>query len=116
MTEQISAIITYTIFVSTVFGTVFGAVFYIPYRIEKPKKILRQLKYLSGRSSNDGCITLSVKTRNGNYIDVEYSNHVWQCDHTKVDILLVNRFSRSSLVNHCHRYLFSLYCWYPSWF
>jgi polyhydroxyalkanoate synthesis regulator phasin len=36
----------------------FGAVFYIPYRIEKPKKILRQLKYLSGRSSNSGCITV----------------------------------------------------------
>lgn len=36
--------------------------------------------------------SLSVKTRNGNYIDVEYSNHVWQCDHTKVDILLVDKF------------------------
>ncbi len=36
--------------------------------------------------------SLSVKTRNGNYLDVEYSNHVWQCDHTKVDILLVDKF------------------------
>ena len=36
--------------------------------------------------------SLSVKTRNDNYIDVEYSNHVWQCDHTKVDILLVDKF------------------------
>ena len=58
MTEPISEIITYTIFVSTIFGTVFGAVFYILYRIEKPKKILRQLKYLSGRSSNNNCITV----------------------------------------------------------
>nr|WP_216595572.1 helix-turn-helix domain-containing protein [Myxosarcina sp. GI1] len=36
--------------------------------------------------------SLSVKTRDGNYIGVEYSNHVWQCDHTKVDILLVDKF------------------------
>ena len=27
--------------------------------------------------------SLSVKTRNGFYIEVEYSNQVWQCDHTK---------------------------------
>jgi polyhydroxyalkanoate synthesis regulator phasin len=45
--------------IAGVFGTVFGVVFYLPYRIEKPKKILRQLKYLSGRSSsNNGCITV----------------------------------------------------------
>lgn len=36
--------------------------------------------------------SLSVKTRNGEYLNVEYSNHVWQCDHTKVDILLVDKF------------------------
>lgn len=36
--------------------------------------------------------SLSVKTRNGEYLNVEYSNHVWQCDHTKVDILLVDEF------------------------
>ena len=36
--------------------------------------------------------SLSVKTRNDEYLDVEYSNHVWQCDHTKVDILLVDKF------------------------
>ena len=36
--------------------------------------------------------SLSLKTRNGNYIDVEYSNHVWQCDHTPVDVLLVDKY------------------------
>ena len=43
---------------ASLFGAVFGAVFYIPYRIDKPKKILRKLKYLSNRSSTNGCITV----------------------------------------------------------
>ncbi len=34
---------------------------------------------------------LSVKTRDGKDLSVEYSNHVWQCDHTRVDLLLVDR-------------------------
>lgn len=34
---------------------------------------------------------LSVKTRTGQYLSVEYSNHVWQCDHTRVDLLLVDQ-------------------------
>jgi putative transposase len=34
---------------------------------------------------------LSVKTREGKDLTVEYSNHVWQCDHTRVDLLLVDR-------------------------
>jgi putative transposase len=34
---------------------------------------------------------LSVKTRTGEDISVEYSNHVWQCDHTLVDVLLVDK-------------------------
>lgn len=34
---------------------------------------------------------LSVKTRTGQDLSVEYSNHVWQCDHTRVDVLLVDR-------------------------
>lgn len=34
---------------------------------------------------------LSVKTREGKDLSVEYSNHVWQCDHTLVDLLLVDR-------------------------
>lgn len=33
---------------------------------------------------------LSVKTRDGKDLSVEYSNHVWQCDHTRVDLLLVD--------------------------
>lgn len=33
---------------------------------------------------------LSVKTRTGEHIAVEYSNHVWQCDHTWVDVLVVD--------------------------
>lgn len=34
---------------------------------------------------------LSVKTRTGEDISVEYSNHLWQCDHTLVDVLLVDQ-------------------------
>lgn len=47
-----------TSLVGALVGAVVGAVFYIPYRIEKPKKILRRLKYLSDRSSTNGCITV----------------------------------------------------------
>jgi hypothetical protein len=58
MIEPISEFLIDMSLIAGVFGTVFGAVFYIPYRIEKPKKILRQLKYLSQRSSTNGCITI----------------------------------------------------------
>lgn len=34
--------------------------------------------------------TLSVKTREGKDLSVEYSNHVWQCNHTLADVLLVD--------------------------
>ena len=34
---------------------------------------------------------LSLKTRDGEEITVEYSNQVWQCDHTRADILLVDQ-------------------------
>ncbi|BAQ61908.1 Tn552 transposase [Geminocystis sp. NIES-3708] len=37
---------------------------------------------------------LAVSTRSGNEINVEYSNHVWQCDHTRADILLVDQFGQ----------------------
>ncbi len=57
MIEPVTELLIDVGLVASVFGAVFGAVFYIPYRIEKPKKILRHLKYLSGRSSNNGCIT-----------------------------------------------------------
>lgn len=36
---------------------------------------------------------LSVKTRTGEDISVEYSNHLWQCDHTWVDVLVVDKDS-----------------------
>jgi putative transposase len=35
--------------------------------------------------------TLSLKTREGQDLSVDYSNHVWQCDHTRVDVLLVDQ-------------------------
>ncbi|MCP6761974.1 MAG: DDE-type integrase/transposase/recombinase [Fischerella sp. CENA71] len=34
---------------------------------------------------------LSIKTREGMEIGVEWSNQVWQCDHTKVDVLVVDQ-------------------------
>lgn len=37
---------------------------------------------------------LSVKTRDGEDLSVEYSNHVWQCDHTRVDLLLVDQHNK----------------------
>jgi putative transposase len=35
--------------------------------------------------------TLSVKTRDGKDLDIDHSNHVWQSDHTRLDIMLVDR-------------------------
>ena len=35
--------------------------------------------------------TLSVKTRDGFDLDISSSNQVWQCDHTRADILLVDK-------------------------
>ncbi|MBD2655537.1 Mu transposase C-terminal domain-containing protein [Synechocystis sp. FACHB-383] len=34
---------------------------------------------------------LSVKTRDGFDLDISYSNQVWQCDHTRADVLLVDK-------------------------
>ena len=34
---------------------------------------------------------LSIKTREGLEITVEWSNQVWQCDHTKVDVLVIDQ-------------------------
>ncbi|XGV97331.1 MAG: Mu transposase C-terminal domain-containing protein [Leptolyngbya sp. BL-A-14] len=34
---------------------------------------------------------LALKTRDGEELSVEYSNQVWQCDHTRADILLVDQ-------------------------
>lgn len=35
---------------------------------------------------------LNLKTREGLEIPIEWSNQVWQCDHTQADILLVDQF------------------------
>ena len=72
-------------------------------RDEKPphyKTVLRVLepiikhqeKAKSIRSPGWRGSTLSIKTRNGEDISIEYSNHVWQCDHTRVDVLLVDQY------------------------
>lgn len=34
---------------------------------------------------------LSLKTRDGQELVPEYSNHIWQCDHTRADVLLVDQ-------------------------
>ncbi|MDJ0713802.1 MAG: Mu transposase C-terminal domain-containing protein [Prochloraceae cyanobacterium] len=54
--------------------------------IEKKKKA-KSIRSPGWRGSQ-----LSVKTRAGQDISVEYSNHVWQCDHTRVDVLLVDKY------------------------
>ena len=35
--------------------------------------------------------TIKLRTREGIEIDIDYSNQVWQCDHTPADILVVDR-------------------------
>ncbi|MBN3922680.1 MAG: Mu transposase C-terminal domain-containing protein [Nostoc sp. NMS4] len=37
---------------------------------------------------------LSVKTRDGKDLQIEHSNQVWQCDHTPVDVLLVDQHGK----------------------
>ncbi|MEH1892178.1 MAG: DDE-type integrase/transposase/recombinase [Nostoc sp.] len=37
---------------------------------------------------------LSIKTRDGKDLQIEYSNQVWQCDHTLVDVLLVDQHGK----------------------
>jgi putative transposase len=34
----------------------------------------------------------SVKTRDGEDLEYKHSNHIWQCDHTRVDLLLVDQY------------------------
>lgn len=60
------------------------------YRILQPI-IERQEQQASVRSRGWRGSRLSVKTRDGKDLSVEYSNHVWQCDHTRVDVILVDR-------------------------
>jgi putative transposase len=60
------------------------------YRVLQPI-IEQQEQKASVRSRGWRGSQLSVKTRDGKDLTVEYSNHVWQCDHTRVDLLLVDR-------------------------
>lgn len=60
-------------------------------RVLKPI-IERKAKKKSIRSPGWKGSTLSVKTRSGEDLSVEYSNHVWQCDHTRADVLLVDQY------------------------
>ena len=60
------------------------------YRVLQPV-IEQQEQKANVRSRGWRGSRLSVKTREGKDLSVEYSNHVWQCDHTRVDLLLVDR-------------------------
>jgi putative transposase len=60
-------------------------------RVLKPI-VEKQEKVSSLRSPGWRGSTLSVKTREGKDISVAYSNHVWQCDHTRVDVLLIDQY------------------------
>ncbi|MEG4199531.1 Mu transposase C-terminal domain-containing protein [Microcoleus sp. Pol12A5] len=60
------------------------------YRILNPV-IEKQEKAKSIRSPGWRGSRLSVKTRDGTDLAVEYSNQVWQCDHTLADLLLVDQ-------------------------
>lgn len=59
-------------------------------RVLKPI-LEKQEKAKSIRSPGWRGSTLSVKTRDGDDLEISYSNQVWQCDHTRVDVLLVDR-------------------------
>lgn len=61
------------------------------YRVLQPL-INQQEQDKSIRSPGWRGTQLSVKTRAGQNLSVEYSNHVWQCDHTRADILLVDKY------------------------
>lgn len=59
------------------------------YRLLNPVIELKEQKK-SLRSPGWRGSSLVVPTRDGQSIEVEYSNQVWQCDHTPADILLVD--------------------------
>lgn len=56
------------------------------YRILNPliEKAQQQKRSVGWKGSR-----LTVKTREGLEIPIEWSNQVWQCDHTRVDVLVV---------------------------
>lgn len=61
------------------------------YRVLQPL-IEAQEKKKSIRSPGWRGSQLSLKTRSGQDLSVEYSNYVWQCDHTRADVLLVDKY------------------------
>ena len=61
------------------------------YRVLKPL-IEKKEQTKSIRSPGWRGTQLSVKTRAGQDLSIEYSNHVWQCDHTRADVLLVDKY------------------------
>ncbi len=63
------------------------------YRVLQPL-IDKEEKAKSIRSPGWRGSRLSVKTREGKDLAVEYSNQVWQCDHTLVDLLLVDQHGK----------------------
>ncbi|MDM9584863.1 Mu transposase C-terminal domain-containing protein [Nostoc sp. GT001] len=63
------------------------------YRILQPL-IEKQEKAKSVRSPGWRGSRLTMKTRDGKDLSVDYSNHVWQCDHTRVDVLLVDQHGK----------------------
>ena len=54
--------------------------------------IERQEKAKSIRSPGWQGTAGSVKTRAGENLEYKHSNHIWQCDHTRVDLLLVDQY------------------------
>ena len=65
------------------------------YRVLQPLPLIdKKEKVKSIRSPGWKGTQLSVKTRAGQDLSVEYSNHVWQCDHTRADVLLVDKYGK----------------------
>lgn len=60
------------------------------YRLLRPEIEKREKKEQIGSIGWRGK-RLKLKTRNGLEIEVEHSNQVWQIDHTKVDVLIVDQ-------------------------
>jgi putative transposase len=60
------------------------------YRILQPE-IDKQRKKQQKRSLGWQGEKLTLHTREGLELEIEYSNQVWQCDHSKLDILVVDR-------------------------
>ncbi|WP_375510935.1 Mu transposase C-terminal domain-containing protein [uncultured Nostoc sp.] len=64
------------------------------YRVLNPiierKEQKQKVKNIGWRGSR-----VSHQTRDGQTLDVHHSNHVWQCDHTKLDVMLVDQYGET---------------------